>query len=93
MNRVTRWLATNLLGGGELKKATWEEAERNLTFAEQQVPEVSDHHLQLANLYRDTKRPELALAEAEHVLSLPVRSAMEQAVYDEASDLKKRLGG
>ena len=93
MNRVTRWLATNLLGGGELKKATWEEAERNLTFAENQVPEVSDHHLQLANLYRDTKRPELALAEVEHVLELPVRSAMEQAVHDEALDLKRRLGG
>lgn len=28
MGRVTRWLATNLLGGGALKEASWEEAER-----------------------------------------------------------------
>jgi len=93
MNRVTRWLATNILGGGELKKATWEEAERNLVFAEEHVPEVSDHHLQLANLYRDTERPELALVEVGHVLMLPVRSAMEQAAHDEALELRGRLGG
>jgi hypothetical protein len=91
MNRVTRWLATNLLGGGELKKATWEEAERNLVFAENRVPEVTDHHLQLANLYRDTKRPELALIEVEHVLALPVGSPMERAVFAEALRLKERL--
>ena len=93
MNRFTRWIATNLLGGSELKKATWELAEENLTYAEERVPEVSDHHLQLANLYRDTDRPELALVEADHVLALPVRSPMEQAVHDEAAGLKEKLAG
>jgi hypothetical protein len=93
MNSVTRWLATNLLGGGELKKATWAEAERNLAFAEREVPEVADHHLQLANLYRDTQRPELASAEVDHVLAMPIRSAMDQAAHDEALELKRRLGG
>ena len=93
MSRVTRWIATSVLGGGELKKATWPEAERDLAFAEITVPEVSDHHLQLGNLYRDTKRPELALLEAEHALALPRRTALERAVYDEALKLKQKLGG
>ena len=53
--RITRWIATRLLGGGELRKATWEEAERNLAFAEERAPGVSEHHLQLANLYADTE--------------------------------------
>lgn len=91
MNRITRWFATSLLGGGELKKANWADAERDLLFAERQVPEVSDHHLQLARLYRDTKRPQLALAELEHVLTMPFESAMERVVHTEALALGKSL--
>lgn len=88
MNRVTRWLATNLLGGGTLKQATWERAEENLAFAEAQAPEVPDHHLQLGRLYRDTDRPELAMAEIEHVLALPAASPMEAAAREEALRLR-----
>jgi hypothetical protein len=98
MNRITRWIATNLLRGGELKKATWQEAERNLLFAVEHAPQVSDYHLQLANLYRDTDRPELALQALEPVFSLPATSPLEQAVLAEALDLKSafehaRAGG
>ena len=89
MNAITRWIATNLLGGGELKKATWETAEENLSFAEQRAPEVSDHHLQLASLYADTDRAELALQELEHVFQLSAVSAMERAVWDQALDVKE----
>jgi hypothetical protein len=91
MNAVTRWLATNLLGGGALKEATWEEAERNLAFAERAAPEVMDHHLQLANLYRDTGRPELALVEVDHVLALQARTSLEEGVRAEAQRLRERL--
>ena len=91
MGGLTRWIATNLLGGGELKKATWEEAERNLTFAEERVPEVSAHHLQLANLYADTDRPELALRELEHVFQLPATSPMEWATWDEALERQELI--
>ena len=91
MNRITRWIATNLLGGGVLKNATWEAAEENLSFAERQVPEVSDHHLQLANLYTDTDRPELALQELEHIFQLPAVSPLERAVWDEALDVKEEM--
>lgn len=92
MNRVTRWIATRLLGGSVLKQATWALAEQNLLFAEQHASDISDHHLQLANLYRDTDRPGLALAEVEHVLALPPQSLAEEEVQDEALELRQRLG-
>ena len=88
-NWLTRWLATNLLGGGELKKATWQAAEEHLSFAEQQAPEVSGHHLQLAALYADTDRLELALQEVEHAFRLPVVSPIERVVWGEALEVKE----
>ena len=88
MGRLTRWIATNLLGGSELKKATWEAAEGHLAFAEQAQPGVSQHHLQLANLYRDTDRVDLALVEVRHVLEIPANSPLEVAALDEAVELE-----
>jgi hypothetical protein len=85
MSGVTRWIATNLLGGGELKRATWTAAEENLAYAEARAPEVPDHHLQLALLYRDTDRPELAAEEIRHVMALQAFTAMDMAVQAEAS--------
>jgi hypothetical protein len=85
MGGVTRWIATNLLGGGELKRATWEAAEENLVYAERGAPEVPDHHLQLALLYRDTGRPGLAAEEIRHVMELQAVTSMDVAVQAEAS--------
>jgi hypothetical protein len=91
MSRITRWLATNLLGGGALKQATWEAAEENLSYAEAKAPEIPDHHLQLALLYRDTDRPGLAAEELHHAMSLAATSAMDLAVQAEASRLWVQL--
>ncbi len=91
MNRVTRWIATNLLGGGELEKATWELAEENLAFAEAHAPGVADHHLQLALLYRDTNRPVRAQEELAHVLEFEATSALEAEVLAEAAEVLERL--
>ena len=91
MGRVTRWLATNLLGGGALKEASWEEEERNLAFAEREAPQVPDHHLQLARLYVDTDRPELASIEVEHVLGLTATSPMEREARLGALELQAEL--
>jgi hypothetical protein len=87
MGRVTRWIATNLLGGNELKQATWEAAEENLAYAEEQAPEVPDHHLQLALLYRDTGRRELAIEELTHVMALQASTALEMKVHEEAMEV------
>lgn len=93
MDRFTRWIATNLLGGGALKEAGWDEAEQNLAFAEAAVPGVLDHHYELARLYQDTGRRELAAAEARHVLALHATSAMEEDVRAKATRLLGELGG
>lgn len=87
LNRVTRWIATNLLGGDELKRATWEAAEENLAYAEEHAPGVADHHFQLALLYRDTGRPELALQEISHMREFQARNALEAAVHAEAEEV------
>ena len=91
MNGVTRWLATNLLGGATLKQASWEQAEFHLTLAEGRAPEVPDHHLQLARVYRDTGRPQLALPELDHVLRMEVTSPMEQEARREALQIQSEI--
>lgn len=93
MNGVTRWVATNLLGGGALDDASWEMAERHLLFAETRAPGVPDHHLQLARVYLDTGRPELASDEVLHVLELEAVSPMERAARTEALGLWEELAG
>lgn len=85
MSRVTRWIATNVLGGSELKRATWAAAEENLAYAEARAPDVPDHHLQLALLYRDTGRPALAAEEIRHVMDLQAFTAKDMAAQAEAS--------
>ncbi|MBM4184722.1 MAG: hypothetical protein FJ207_11010 [Gemmatimonadetes bacterium] len=87
MNRITRWIATNLLGGDELKRATWEAAEVNLAYAEVHATGVADHHLQLALLYRDTGRAALAIDELEHVLGFEAKSALDAEVLAEAAEV------
>lgn len=91
MNRITRWLATNLLGGATLKEASWETAEQHFSFAEARAPEVPDHHLQLARLYDDTDRAGLALREVEHVLAMTAVSPMEIRARAEALQLQAEL--
>ena len=93
MNGVVRWVATRLLGGDALEGASWAEAERHLTFAEERDPEMLGHHLQLANLYRDTDRPDRALLELEHVFERTPTSAMEQSVWDEGVALLREMEG
>jgi len=92
MNRVTRWLATQLVGGDVLRRATWEAAEENLAYAEGRAPDVADHHLQLALLYRDTGRPKLAAEEVGHALRIQPRNALERSVHAEALEVRSELG-
>jgi hypothetical protein len=91
MSRVTRWIATNLLGGDELKRATWELAEENLAFAEEHAPGVADHHLQLALLYRDTGRRQLAVEELSHVMAFEASTELDLEVQAEAREVMSEL--
>ncbi len=91
MNRVVRWVATRLLGGEVLAGASWEAAERHLAFAAEHEPAVLAHHLQLANLYRDTGRPERALDALRPLFEREPDSALDRAVIDEALSLQAEL--
>jgi len=91
MSRITRWVAINLLGGSALEEATWAAAEEHLAFAEAAAPGVLDHHLQLALLYRDTKRPELALREIEHLTALQASGPVDRLVLAEAMEVRAKL--
>lgn len=93
MNRVTRFLATRLLGGGALRGASWEEAEAMLLAAERARPDVPDHHFELGRLYEDTDRAELAEVEARHVLDLKAGNAGEEMVQQRAGEMLERLEG
>jgi tetratricopeptide (TPR) repeat protein len=91
MDRVTRWIATHLLGGGILKEASWAAAEHNLAFAVAAAPEVPDYRYELARLYEDTGRAGLALKEAERVLATDPSAALEPTVHAKAAALVTRL--
>jgi hypothetical protein len=92
MGRVSRWVASRMEGGDVLSRATWQSAEENLVFAEERAPHIADHHLQLALLYKDTGRPELAAEEVAHTLEFQPRNALEVAVRDEALKIRSELG-
>jgi len=66
----TRLLATTLLGGGALKRASWEEAQRHLEAAEETDPCEPDYHYELARLYHDRDQRESAECELSHVFEL-----------------------
>lgn len=91
MGRATRWIATHLLGGGILKKASWAAAEENLAFAAAAAPDVPDYTYELARLHEDTGRTSLALKEARRVLTMDPSLAMEPTVHDKAAALVARL--
>jgi len=91
MDRVTRWLATHLLGGGILKRASWSAAEQNLAYAAEEAPSVPDYGYELAHLYEDTGRPGMALEEAQRVLVMDPSAALEPTVHAKAAALVMRL--
>jgi len=70
LDRLTRFLATRLLGGGALAGASWEAALEHLALAELREPCRPEHHLELARLHLDLSRLDDALSEVGHALEL-----------------------
>lgn len=87
MSGMKRFVATKFMGGEVLSRASWKGAEENLAWAERTMPDVIDHHYEMAHLYIDTDRPTLAVEELAHVLSHEPRSAMERDTHRKAVDL------
>lgn len=90
MGRLSRFLATSLLGGDALGEASWEEAEALLRFAEEHEPWVPEHHCELAALLHDRGRTEEVRVEAKHVLALP-RQPGDARVREQAAELLEKM--
>lgn len=84
MDRITRFLATRVLGGSELRGASWEEARLRLEAAAAGDPCSMDHHYELAKLYAERGEPRLALRPLRQLLRLQASSARERVIQNRA---------
>jgi hypothetical protein len=91
LGRVTRFLAVNLLGASALGAASWDEAQRLLEAAATAEPCSPDHHYELARLYQDRGRDELARRELEVVLALRTDAVRGEQVALKANALMAHL--
>jgi hypothetical protein len=91
MGRVKRFLATRVLGGGELAGATWEQARALLEAGALGDPCSTDHLYQLARLYADTGDGELARDRLRAVLRMAPANARDSVVVTQAAALMAEL--
>jgi hypothetical protein len=87
LDGVKRFVATRIMGAGELGAASWEEARANLEAAEAADPCMSEHHYELARLYDELGDAAGAAREIGHVLALPPRGAYDRSVLAKAQRL------
>lgn len=71
LNGPTRWIAKNILGGQVFGSANWNNAVRYMEQAVAVEPARITHHMDLAEIYRDTNDKARAREELQKVLSLP----------------------
>lgn len=87
LDGVTRFLATRIMGAGELGAASWDAARVNMEAAEAADPCMPEHHYELARLYDELGDASGAAREIGHVLALPVRGAYDRSVLAKAQRL------
>ncbi|NUQ94302.1 MAG: hypothetical protein HOQ11_08515 [Gemmatimonadaceae bacterium] len=71
LNGPTRWIAKNVLGGQVFGSANWDNAVKYMEQAVAVEPSRISHHIDLAEIYRDTDDKARAREEFQKVLSLP----------------------
>jgi tetratricopeptide (TPR) repeat protein len=72
LSRIERWAARNLLGGGTLGEASWENAQQFLERAVAIEPNRITHRLDLAAVYADRDEKAKAREQYEMIARLPV---------------------
>ena len=72
LNRVERWAAKNLLGGGVLGEASWDSAQQYLERAVAIEPNRITHRLDLAAVYADRGATDKAREQYEMIARLPI---------------------
>lgn len=91
MDRVTRFVATRVLGGGELSGASWPEARVRMEFAVARAPCVPDHHFELARLYAELGQVGRARERLEDALALSTRSGPYSDIRQKAERLLAKI--
>jgi tetratricopeptide (TPR) repeat protein len=91
LSGFSRFFAKSFLGAGVFNKASWAQAIYNMEKATQLDPGRIYHHLELAEIYADRKRPTDANAQLKLVDSLPEREVMDSVYKQQAAALRRRL--
>jgi uncharacterized protein HemY len=72
LNGFSRMLAKNLLGGKVFGSASWADAKRYMEESVAAEPDRIVHHIDLAEIYKDTGDKAKAKAAYEAVIRLPI---------------------
>lgn len=87
LSGIERFLATKILGGDALERASREEARTHLERAVQLAPEGLIHRLELARVYRDLEEDDLALRQLQEVIERPALVATDPLHKQEAQEM------
>lgn len=88
---ISRFFARNFLGAGVFKKASWNNAIAYMQKAVELDPGRIYHHLELARIYADRKRPADAETQLQAVESLPAREVNDSMYKRQDAELRRRL--
>lgn len=91
LSGLSRFFARSFLGAGIFKKASWKNATANMQKAVELDPGRIYHHLELARIYADRKRPAEAEVQLHAVESLPAREVMDSIYKRQGTFLHQRL--
>jgi regulator of microtubule dynamics protein 3 len=91
LSGLSRFFARNFLGAAVFKQASWNKAIAYMQKAVQLDPGRIYHHLELALIHADRKRPADAEVQLHAVESLPVREVMDSMYKQQGADLRRRL--
>jgi len=91
LSGLSRFFARNFLGAGVFKQASWNNAIAYMQKAVALDPGRIYHHLELARIYADRKRPADAETQLHAVESLPAREVMDSVYKRQGAELRRRL--
>ncbi len=91
LSGISRFFAENFLGAKVFKQASWKRAITNMEKAVELDPKRIQHHLELARIYADQKRPADAQAQLRLVETLPVRDAVDTILKRQGAELHLKL--
>jgi tetratricopeptide (TPR) repeat protein len=91
LSGLSRFFARNFLGARIFKEASWKNAIAYMQKAVELDPGRIYHHLELARIYADRKRPAEAEIQLHAVESLPEREVMDSMYKRQGLELRARL--